>query len=70
MSTQLVCDGCKSFLRKANEFLRPGTLELVIQGEVATSTRMAAPFPTSDFHWCEKCARIAFQAVEIARLQR
>ena len=68
MSLQLVCDGCGSPLLRKGESMRSGYKDLVVEGERVDGTRGALPLPQSDFHWCSQCARIAFVAVEQAKL--
>jgi hypothetical protein len=69
MAYQFVCDGCGNVLhRVTQETLRTDGRELVIQGERVNSMG-GARLPQGRFHWCERCARIAFKAVEDAKLR-
>lgn len=73
MATQIVCDGCKVVLFVVGEYSAgTGVLEakeLTVQGERVNDMN-GGGLPRGQFHWCMRCAKIAFKAVEDARLQR
>lgn len=70
MATQLVCDGCRTPLFRFPEessTKAPGSTELMIEGRRANRMNGLDPIPNGEFHWCQRCARIAFQALRVAK---
>jgi ribosomal protein S12 len=72
MSTQLICDGCGVVLFVVGE-RSVGTSvleakELIVRGERANDL-MGGDLPSGEFHWCMRCAKIAFSAIKDARLR-
>lgn len=72
MVTRLVCDGCGVVLFVVGE-RSDGTglleaKELIVKGERANDM-LGGNLPSGEFHWCMKCAKIAFNAVEDNRLR-
>jgi hypothetical protein len=70
VSNQIVCDGCGVVLQTPSVLNPPpaGT-ELVITGERSNNLR-GGGLPSDTFHWCLRCAQVAFRAVEDAKLRR
>jgi hypothetical protein len=56
VSIRIVCDGC-------GETLDPDRSEVVIIGERSNGLLGGRPLPDGRFHWCERCAKVAFRAV-------
>lgn len=70
MATQLVCDGCRvPLFRFPNETASSDldNKELLIEGKRANGLGGLDPIPNGEFHWCARCARIAFQALRVAK---
>jgi len=66
------CNGCQTDLDEEN--VRPGArVRTVIEGRRVDGLSGGHPLPDTgdgDFHWCERCAKVAFRAVEDAALAR
>lgn len=57
MSIIVRCNGCQ-------QELSVNSNKIVIKGERANGLVGGYPLPDHDFDWCERCAMIAFRAVE------
>jgi hypothetical protein len=66
------CNGCRVDLDD-DEFGIGRKVRAVIEGRRVDGLSGGSPLPSTgegDFHWCERCAKIAFRAVEDAALAR
>jgi hypothetical protein len=72
MATKLICDGCGAVLFVVGEnSVGTGILEakeLTVRGE-RTTMRIDGGLPEGEFHWCMRCAKVAFEAVKDAAFQ-
>lgn len=69
MAAAIVCDGCRVLLYIKGDPHSDEGRELAVQGE-RVNIRTASSLPLGQFHWCERCAKIALQAVSAAQLAR
>lgn len=63
------CNGCLADLDN-DEFGLGRRTRTVVEGRRVDGLSGGSPLPNTgdgDFHWCERCAKIAFRAVEDAR---
>jgi hypothetical protein len=67
MSQVTKCDGCGVRLTPYPINYRAGHRECVISGRRANDMLGGRPLPDGQFDWCEKCALVAFIAVEDAQ---
>jgi hypothetical protein len=68
VSVQIVCNGCDEVLQ-ASEALASPANKVAITGERSNGMH-GGGLPSGRFDWCVRCARIAFLAVEDAKLRR
>lgn len=63
MVTKIFCDGCRNELVRSGDRQLKDDRVLAIDGSAAGSTS-GWTLPVGRFHWCKRCAEIAFQAVQ------